>query len=212
MFRVEPLADHADAATAQAVISAYLQDHARGAFGLWGRTLGGAYGLRLADPETARTAAPGHSAAYQLLDVTVLQTLVLEKALGMFPGGSGANGHGTPDRGSGGHGTGTLGARVTFFKDPDDAFARLGSGEFQAGFFLNPTGLDQVREVALGGERMPQKATYFYPKLPTGLVFQDLARPSLRDSQEKEGMLMKVALIGATGFRWLSNLERGVGP
>ena len=63
---------------------------------------------------------------------------------------------------------------VAFFKDPNDAFARLVAGEFQAGFFMNPTGLDQIREVAFGGERMPQKATFFYPKLPTGLVFHDL--------------------------------------
>jgi uncharacterized protein (DUF1015 family) len=63
---------------------------------------------------------------------------------------------------------------VTFFKDPTDAFARLAAGEFQAGLFMNPTRLDQIREVAFGGERMPQKATFFYPKLPTGLVFHDL--------------------------------------
>ena len=64
---------------------------------------------------------------------------------------------------------------MTFFKEPEEAFGRLRAGEFQAGFFMNPTGLDQVREVALGGERMPQKATFFYPKLPTGLVFHDLS-------------------------------------
>ncbi len=173
-FHVEPLADHADAGTAQAVISAYLQDHTRGAFGLWGRTFGGAYGLRLDSSEAAPAAAPDHSAAYQLLDVTILQKLVLEKALGIFSDNSAATGHVTPGRNSHAHGTSTVEAHVTFFKDRDDAFARLESGEFQAGFFLNPTGLDQVREVALGGERMPQKATYFYPKLPTGLVFQDL--------------------------------------
>jgi uncharacterized protein (DUF1015 family) len=63
---------------------------------------------------------------------------------------------------------------VAFFKDMGDAFARLSAGESQVGFFMNPTGLDQVRDVALGGERMPQKATFFYPKLPTGLVFHDL--------------------------------------
>ncbi len=51
---------------------------------------------------------------------------------------------------------------------------RLGAAEFQVGFFMNPTGLDQIKQVALGGERMPQKATFFYPKLPTGLVFHDL--------------------------------------
>ena len=64
---------------------------------------------------------------------------------------------------------------VTYFKDPTEAFARLQSGEFQAGFFMNPTGLDQIRECAFAGERMPQKATFFYPKLPTGLVFYGLS-------------------------------------
>jgi uncharacterized protein (DUF1015 family) len=63
---------------------------------------------------------------------------------------------------------------VTFFKDPNDAFSRLERGEFQVGFFMNPTGLDQIREVAFGDERMPQKATFFYPKLPTGVVLYDL--------------------------------------
>ena len=65
--------------------------------------------------------------------------------------------------------------RISYFKDAADAFESLEKGEFQAGFFMSPTGLEQVREVAFAGERMPQKATFFYPKLPTGLVFQDLS-------------------------------------
>ena len=144
------------APTAQAAMFAYLAAHPRGAFGLWGPGLDAAYGLRLADPAAARAAAPDHSAAYQELDVTILQTLVLEKTLGISTADMAAE------------------KNVTFFKDPNEAFARLAAGEFQAGFFMNPTGLDQIREVALGGERMPQKATFFYPKLPTGLVFHEL--------------------------------------
>jgi uncharacterized protein (DUF1015 family) len=35
---------------------------------------------------------------------------------------------------------------------------------------MNPTPLEAMVAVAMGGERMPQKSTYFYPKLPTGLV------------------------------------------
>jgi uncharacterized protein (DUF1015 family) len=143
-------------AGAQVAIAAYLQGHPRGAFGLWGHGFDSAYGLRLTDSAAARAAAPGHSAAYQTLDVTILQSLVLEKALGMTAADMAAERY------------------VTFFKDPDDAFARLEAGEFQVGFFMNPTGLDQIREVAFGGERMPQKATFFYPKLPTGLLFHDL--------------------------------------
>jgi uncharacterized protein (DUF1015 family) len=36
---------------------------------------------------------------------------------------------------------------------------------------LNPTRVEQIRDVALAGDRMPEKSTYFWPKPPTGLVF-----------------------------------------
>jgi uncharacterized protein (DUF1015 family) len=146
----------AAAAAARSSISAFLRAYPRAAFGLWGPGLEGAYGLRLADREAAQAATPGHSPAYQELDVTILQNLVLDRVLGISPGDIAAE------------------TNVTFTKEPADAFARLGASEFQAGFFMNPTGLDQIRQVALGGERMPQKATFFYPKVPTGLAFHDL--------------------------------------
>ena len=41
-------------------------------------------------------------------------------------------------------------------------------------FLLNATPVDQVLAVADAGGRMPQKSTYFYPKLPTGLVMNAL--------------------------------------
>jgi len=47
---------------------------------------------------------------------------------------------------------------------------RLDEGEFQAAFLLNPIDVEAVLEIARAGERMPQKATYFYPKLLSGLV------------------------------------------
>jgi uncharacterized protein (DUF1015 family) len=100
---------------------------------------------------------PGRSRAFQELDVSILQTLVFERALGMTAADM-------------------AGERfVSYSRDPADAFTRVAAGEFQAGIFVNPPGLDQVRQVAFGGERMPQKATFFYPKLPTGLVFHDLS-------------------------------------
>jgi uncharacterized protein (DUF1015 family) len=143
-------------AAAQTAIASYLRSHPRGAFGLWGPAFATPYGLSLTDSAAAHAAASGHSAAYQDLDVTILQTLILEKALGISAADM------TSER------------YVSFFKDSAEAFARLEAGEFQAGFFMNPTGLDQVRQVAFGGERMPQKTTFFYPKLPTGIVFHDL--------------------------------------
>lgn len=45
------------------------------------------------------------------------------------------------------------------------------SGAFQMSFLLNPTRIDQVREVASRGLIMPRKSTYFYPKVMSGLVF-----------------------------------------
>ena len=48
------------------------------------------------------------------------------------------------------------------------------SGRADAAFFMAPTPVDQVREVAAAGESMPPKSTYFYPKIPTGLVFNVL--------------------------------------
>jgi uncharacterized protein (DUF1015 family) len=54
--------------------------------------------------------------------------------------------------------------------DPETAVERARKGSFEAVFFLNPTLINDVREVALAGHRMPPKSTYFYPKLLTGMV------------------------------------------
>ncbi len=49
------------------------------------------------------------------------------------------------------------------------------SGEYDAAFFMAPTPVEQVQEVAAAGESMPPKSTYFFPKVPTGLLFNPLA-------------------------------------
>ncbi|HSW63695.1 MAG TPA: DUF1015 domain-containing protein [Dissulfurispiraceae bacterium] len=51
-----------------------------------------------------------------------------------------------------------------------ESVARVNSGDFDAAFFLNATGVDDLERVAGAGLRMPAKSTYFYPKLLTGLV------------------------------------------
>jgi uncharacterized protein (DUF1015 family) len=145
----------ADPADAQDAIAAYLKSHPRGAFGLWGPLLGAPYGVVLSNRAKAHV-SDEHSDAYQELDVAILQSLVLERTLGISPADIAAE------------------RNLAYFKDTADAFARLEAGEFQVGIFMNPTGLDEVCEVAFGGERMPQKTTFFYPKLPTGLVFHEL--------------------------------------
>jgi uncharacterized protein (DUF1015 family) len=54
--------------------------------------------------------------------------------------------------------------------DPEVAVERAKKGSFESVFFLNPTRIHDVREVALAGHRMPPKSTYFYPKLLTGMA------------------------------------------
>ena len=54
--------------------------------------------------------------------------------------------------------------------DPEIAVNRAKKGPFEAVFFLNPTKIHDLKEVALAGHRMPPKSTYFYPKLLTGMV------------------------------------------
>ncbi len=54
--------------------------------------------------------------------------------------------------------------------DPVKAVVAVDEGHFDVLFLLNPTKVEQIRSIALGGEVMPQKSTYFYPKLLSGLL------------------------------------------
>jgi uncharacterized protein (DUF1015 family) len=63
---------------------------------------------------------------------------------------------------------------LRYIKEASEAVAAVASGSGQAAFLLNGTLMRQVREVAEAGEVMPQKSTFFYPKLPSGLVFNPL--------------------------------------
>ena len=60
---------------------------------------------------------------------------------------------------------------LDYVVDPVEAVETVRKGYAQAAFFLNPTPIDQVYAVASAGHTMPQKSTYFYPKLLSGLVF-----------------------------------------
>ena len=97
------------------------------------------------------------STALRRLDVTLLHGLVLEG-----PGSILAlDAHHEAEAG-----------RLVYSKDEDEAVARVESGEFAASFLLNATGVDEVRAVSEAGETMPEKSTYFYPKVATGLGVQ----------------------------------------
>jgi uncharacterized protein (DUF1015 family) len=68
-----------------------------------------------------------------------------------------------------------LGPReIRYTPDLHEAIAAVDEGDAQAAFLLRPTPIEQVFEVAKRGEVMPQKSTYFYPKLLSGLLFHPL--------------------------------------
>jgi uncharacterized protein (DUF1015 family) len=115
------------------------------------------YRATLKDQAIADRALDGKPEPYRRLDTAVLESLVLRGALGM-----------TEDDIS--HLDG-----LDYSKNLDDAIEAVESGRADAGFFMRATPVDQVREVAEAGESMPPKSTYFFPKVPTGLVFSPLA-------------------------------------
>ena len=59
---------------------------------------------------------------------------------------------------------------VSYTIDIKLAMDEVNAGNYHVTFFMNPTRVSQVRELAEKGVRLPQKATYFHPKLLSGLV------------------------------------------
>jgi uncharacterized protein (DUF1015 family) len=129
----------------------------RVAFGYMDSFLKRPFRLTLKDQKIADDALAGMPEPYRKLDTAVLEALVLRGALGM-----------SEDDIS--HLRG-----LDYSKNLADAIERVESGAADAGFFMRATPVEQVREVAAAGESMPPKSTYFYPKVPTGLVFNPLA-------------------------------------
>ncbi|MDP2212039.1 MAG: DUF1015 domain-containing protein [Candidatus Aquicultor sp.] len=94
------------------------------------------------------------SKAWKLLDVTMLHHVIINRVLGF--GGT------------------NIENSIKFTTDENEAVELVTGGTYQMAFFLNPTKVDDVRGIAGVGEIMPQKSTYFYPKLLSGLVFNRL--------------------------------------
>ncbi|MCL2086652.1 MAG: DUF1015 domain-containing protein [Oscillospiraceae bacterium] len=90
------------------------------------------------------------------LDVSVLHTLVLDRILGIDKENM------------------TNQTNLVYTKTIAEALAAVDSANANCAFLLNPTRISEIRDVAANGEKMPQKSTYFYPKLTTGLVFRQL--------------------------------------
>lgn len=63
---------------------------------------------------------------------------------------------------------------IGYASTSEKAFQAIDSGNYEVAFILNPTRIEQVQEVAQKGLIMPRKSTYFFPKVRSGLVINDL--------------------------------------
>jgi len=116
--------------------------------------------LRLLRPrnlEALRSSLPpGTPTAWRDLDVALLQYAVLEGLLGIDAAHL------------------ARGDALEYTEDAGEALEAVASGRVPLAFLLNATPVEQILAVADAGERMPQKSTFFYPKLATGLVMYPL--------------------------------------
>jgi uncharacterized protein (DUF1015 family) len=126
------------------------------AFGYMDSFLRRPYRVTLKDQAIADRALAGMPEPYRRLDTAVLEAIVLRGALGMSEDDISHL------------------RDLDYSKSLDDAIDAVESGRADVGFFMRATPVEQVREVAEAGESMPPKSTYFFPKVPTGLVFSPL--------------------------------------
>jgi uncharacterized protein (DUF1015 family) len=95
---------------------------------------------------------PGNrSQAYREFGVSILNHIILYKLLGL-----------------------TSKENVAYTVDFKEAYQQIKEGKYQLAFLLNPPQLEMVKAVADAQDRMPSKSTYFYPKLPAGLIINPL--------------------------------------
>ena len=112
--------------------------------------------LTLKDRRVMDEVLPEKSLASRNLDVSVLHNLILERLLGIDKENMAKQ------------------KNLTYTRSTDEAFEAVKRGKANCTFILNPTRVREIGEVAAAGEKMPQKSTYFYPKIITGLVINPL--------------------------------------
>ncbi len=134
-------------------------DRDKNALGIYGRN-NAFYIAVLKEKQAMDSVASGMSDAWKSLNVSVLHKLVLEKLLGI----------GEKELARGGN--------VEYIKDSgsavDESISEVDAGRKQVAFLVKPPKIQQLKMVTDAGEKMPQKSTYFYPKMYTGLTINKL--------------------------------------
>jgi len=95
-----------------------------------------------------------HSELYKTLDVSIIDHIILEKLLAL-----------SSDKEQ---------SSLDYSYDRPDAVNRVLSQEYQLAFLLSPVKTEVIKAIADAGDKMPRKSTYFYPKLPAGLIVNRL--------------------------------------
>ena len=108
--------------------------------------------LRLRDFSAVSQMMPYfHCELYKRLDVSIVDHIILEKLLGLSS---------SEEK-----------AILAFSYDRQEAVNKVIDQEYQLAFLLSPVKAEVLKAVADAGDRLPRKSTYFYPKLPSGLIF-----------------------------------------
>lgn len=95
-----------------------------------------------------------HSSSKEQLDVTLVQETIIKKLFKIE----------------------TLADHISYTASTDDVVDHMKEGSDRVAILMNPTPVEQVLDVATAGSVMPQKSTYFYPKMATGFVVNLLNR------------------------------------
>jgi uncharacterized protein (DUF1015 family) len=115
------------------------------------------YKLSLSNEKLLDTVFAKDHPEWRHLDAGILHSIIIHRILGIHSADV------------------TLKDCVKYVKEESEAVSLVKSGQYQLAFFLRPTRIEQVREIAMARKVMPPKSTYFYPKLITGIVINSLA-------------------------------------
>lgn len=108
------------------------------------------YVLTLKDESSMDALAKEYSKTWRTLDVSILHKIIIETILGI-----------TQE---------TLEDHVTYTRDDEEAIRFVDMGEYDCSILMNATKIEELKSIAEAEEHMPQKSTYFLPKMLSGLV------------------------------------------
>lgn len=132
-----------------------LTGYGKNAIGLYDGATKKVFVIRLKNDGVMRALEPDKSDAWRSLDVAILQRAIFDNVIAHhFSDGS------EPARG--------------YTADESEVAPRVDRGEYQVAFLLQPTPIRALADLGQVGEVMPQKSTYFFPKLATGMLINPL--------------------------------------